>query len=79
MPSDTTPTTTTLAAVYKRWDNYQRLLVEAIAPLTPEHLALQADPNVRPAWTLAAALPRAMPARRAAAAITRIWVATTRW
>lgn len=47
-------TPATLAPFYKGWDNYQKLLVEAVAPLTPEQLALQAAPNLRPVWALAA-------------------------
>ena len=47
-------TPTTLTLFYKGWDEYQKLLVEAVTPLTPEQLALQAAPNLRPAWVLAA-------------------------
>lgn len=38
---------TTLAAFYKGWDIYQKLLIEAIAPLSPNQLALQAAPHLR--------------------------------
>ncbi|WIG61337.1 MAG: hypothetical protein OJF49_004085 [Ktedonobacterales bacterium] len=46
--------TTTLAPFYKGWDQYQRFLVEAIAPLTDEQLALRAALPLRPIWLLAA-------------------------
>lgn len=36
-----------LASVYKGWDGYQQLLVKAIAPLSPEQLALRAAPHLR--------------------------------
>jgi uncharacterized damage-inducible protein DinB len=45
---------TTLSLFYEGWDNYQGLLVDAIAPLTPEQLALQAAPAQRPVWLIAA-------------------------
>lgn len=38
---------TSLASIYKGWDVYQQHLVKAIAPLTPELLALRASPNLR--------------------------------
>ena len=44
----------TLAPFYKGWDAYQGLLTEALAPLSPEQLALRAAPSLRPAWVLAA-------------------------
>jgi uncharacterized damage-inducible protein DinB len=36
-----------LSAVYEGWGAYQRMLVEAVAPLTPDQLALRAAPNLR--------------------------------
>ena len=45
---------TTLTPFYKGWDEYQGMLVQAIAPLSPEQLALRAAPSLRPAWLLAA-------------------------
>ena len=36
-----------LSAVYEGWEAYQRMLVEAVAPLTPDQLALPAAPNLR--------------------------------
>jgi uncharacterized damage-inducible protein DinB len=45
---------TTLAPYYKGWDRYQALLVEAIASLTPDQLALRPDPQQRPIWLLVA-------------------------
>jgi uncharacterized damage-inducible protein DinB len=36
-----------LSAVYEGWGAYQRMLVEAIAPLTPDQLALRAAPSLR--------------------------------
>jgi uncharacterized damage-inducible protein DinB len=44
---------TTLTLFYEGWDNYQGLLVDAIAPLAPEQLALQAAPSQRPVWLIA--------------------------
>jgi uncharacterized damage-inducible protein DinB len=35
----------TLAAVYQGWDRFQRDLVKAVAPLSPEQLALPVGPN----------------------------------
>jgi uncharacterized damage-inducible protein DinB len=35
-----------LSAVYAGWGDYQRLLVEAVAPLTPDHLSLRAAPTL---------------------------------
>jgi len=42
-----------LAPLYKGWDGYQRHLVEALAPLAPEQLALQATPDLRSIGMLA--------------------------
>ena len=42
-----TEDTFSLAACYKGWDNYQQLLVRALAPLSPEQLALRAAPDLR--------------------------------
>ncbi|HEY7346899.1 MAG TPA: DinB family protein [Ktedonobacterales bacterium] len=39
--------TRTLAAFYQGWENYQELLIKAIAPLTSEQLALRAAPHLR--------------------------------
>ena len=44
----------TLAPFYQGWEQYQNLLVQAISPLSPEQLALQAAPSLRPVWLLAA-------------------------
>lgn len=44
----------TLAPFYKGWEEYQRLLIEAIAPLTAEQLAINASPGQRPIWLIAA-------------------------
>lgn len=44
----------TLAPFYRGWKEYQDLLVAAIAPLTPEQLALHASPGQRPLWLLVA-------------------------
>lgn len=38
---------TNLSTFYKGWDVYQDLLVKAIAPLSPEQLALRAAPHLR--------------------------------
>lgn len=46
--------TMTLARFYQGWDRYQRLLVDAISPLSAEQLALRAAPNLRPVSGLAA-------------------------
>lgn len=46
--------TPTLAPFYAGWANYQRLLVTALAPLTPEQLAALDSPQQRPVWLLAA-------------------------
>ena len=34
-----------LSIFYKGWDVYQQRLVEAVAPLTPEQLALRSSPQ----------------------------------
>lgn len=44
---DTPGGATTLSAVYDGWGAYQRELVAAIAPLTPDQLALRAAPTLR--------------------------------
>jgi len=44
----------TLAPFYHGWEAYQRLLIAALAPLTPEQLALHASPGQRSIWLLAA-------------------------
>ena len=36
-----------LDAIYAGWRNYQGLLIAALAPLTPEQLALQSAPHLR--------------------------------
>src|SRR3712207_3611754 len=46
--------TLTLAPFYRGWEEYQRLLVDALRDLTPEQLALQATPGQRPIWLIAA-------------------------
>jgi uncharacterized damage-inducible protein DinB len=38
---------TSLEAIYAGWRNYQKLLIVALAPLTPEQLALRAASNLR--------------------------------
>jgi uncharacterized damage-inducible protein DinB len=50
MQGDNTPLTT----FYEGWPEYQRLLVEAVAPLSAEQFALRAAPSLRPLWLLAA-------------------------
>ncbi len=50
----TAQTPLTLAPFYKGWGDYQGLLLDALAPLTDEQLALQATPGQRPLWLLAA-------------------------
>jgi uncharacterized damage-inducible protein DinB len=37
----------TLAAFAREWESYQRQVIEALAPLSPEQLALRAAPNLR--------------------------------
>ena len=44
----------TLAPFYRGWEEYQRLLIDAIAPLSPEQLALHASSGQRPIWLIAA-------------------------
>src|SRR5262249_52917815 len=44
----------TLAPFYQGWDTYQAALVQAIAPLSEEQLALRAAPSLRPVWLLVA-------------------------
>ena len=44
----------TLAQFYRGWEGYQRLLIDAIAPLTVEQLALHASPGQRTIWLIAA-------------------------
>lgn len=44
----------TLAPFHEGWRDYQGMLVEALAPLTSEQLALRASPDQRPIWLLAA-------------------------
>jgi uncharacterized damage-inducible protein DinB len=38
---------TSLADLYKGWDNYQQLLIAALAPLSDEQLELRAAPHLR--------------------------------
>jgi len=45
---------TTLAAFYKGWDDYQEHLIKAIAPLSPDQLALQVAPQLRSIGEIAA-------------------------
>lgn len=49
-----TATNSSLAPYYDGWARYNSLLVEAIAPLSAEQLALGAAPNLHPVWRLAA-------------------------
>ncbi len=44
----------TLAPFYAGWDRYQTLLVDALADLTDEQLALRPSPDHWPVWLLAA-------------------------
>jgi uncharacterized damage-inducible protein DinB len=44
----------TLTPFYQGWDTYQAVLVQALAPLSEEQLALRAAPPLRPVWLLAA-------------------------
>lgn len=48
------PEQLTLAPFYRGWEAYQRLLIDAIAPLSPQQLALHASPGQRPLWLLVA-------------------------
>ena len=45
---------TSLTPFYRGWEEYQRLLVDALAPLTPDQLALAVAPGQRPIWLIAA-------------------------
>jgi uncharacterized damage-inducible protein DinB len=45
---------TTLASFYKGWEVYQEELTKAIAPLSPDQLALQAAPQLRSIGMIAA-------------------------
>jgi uncharacterized damage-inducible protein DinB len=45
---------TTLETFYKGWHDYQVLLIQALAPLTAEQLALRSAPHQWPVGTLAA-------------------------
>ncbi|HEY7357016.1 MAG TPA: DinB family protein [Ktedonobacterales bacterium] len=38
---------TGVLAFYEGWENYQELLIKALAPLTPEQLALRPAPHLR--------------------------------
>src|SRR5262249_5076889 len=51
--------TSTLAHVYAGWGDFHQLLVNAIAPLTPEQLDLRAAPHLRTLRTLSAHIVRA--------------------
>ncbi len=42
----------TIRAFYDRWPQYNRRLIEAIAPLTDEQLALRAAPDHWPIWAI---------------------------
>jgi len=44
----------TLNELYAGWQHYQSHLIEALTPLTPDQLALQAAPHLRAIGTLAA-------------------------
>jgi uncharacterized damage-inducible protein DinB len=48
------PEPRTLAPFYRGWGDYQHLLIDAIAPLSPDQLALHASPGQRPLWLLLA-------------------------
>ena len=45
--------TTSLTTFYKGWDTYQQELSKAIAPLSPEQLALRAAPHLRSIYEIA--------------------------
>jgi uncharacterized damage-inducible protein DinB len=49
-----TTTDSSLARFYYGWETYQGYLTDAVAPLTPEQLALRAAPNLRSIGLLAA-------------------------
>ena len=53
MTEQTNAQTITLAPLYKGWQEYQELLIKALAPLTTEQLELQAAPNLRSIYTIA--------------------------
>src|SRR5579863_8057857 len=42
-----TQNTTSLAPFYKGWNDYQKLVTTALAPLSPAQLALRGGPNLR--------------------------------
>jgi uncharacterized damage-inducible protein DinB len=44
---------TNLTPFYQGWEEYQRLLIAALAPLTPDQLALAVAPGQRPVWLIA--------------------------
>lgn len=48
------PSPTTLADLYKGWDAFQELLVQAVSPLTGDQLDLAVEGDGRPAWRIAA-------------------------
>ncbi|MBE3565018.1 MAG: DinB family protein [Thermogemmatispora sp.] len=50
----TRPRGRTLTEIYRGWDRYQQLLVEALAPLSEEQLELRAAPQLRSVRQLAA-------------------------
>ena len=55
MMSDTGPHAgDAIAQFYTGWPEYQRLIVEALRPLTPQQLALAVAPGSWPLWQLAA-------------------------
>jgi uncharacterized damage-inducible protein DinB len=47
MDERTAPTGPTLEAFYAGWETYQRRLIAALAPLTPEQLAIHAGAELR--------------------------------
>lgn len=53
------PQTFTLAPLYKGWQEYQQLLIKALAPLSPEQLNLRAAPELRSIYDIAAHIIRA--------------------
>ncbi len=48
------PNKRTLNAIYDGWEVYQNKLIKALAPLTPEQLALAASPSLRSIGRIAA-------------------------
>ena len=44
--------TIVVATLNEGWENYQRQLIQAIAPLSEEQLALGAAPHLNPIWVL---------------------------